>query len=236
MHQAIASEVFKATGMACHISLDNITGEASVRRNWEIMLQQSDLVIAELTSLRDTCLFEAGYAIGLHKRVFVVSKHGQHALPFGLDDIRFYQYNSPAALAQHVSETCCSAHRREVFNLSKDFISLHPDKSVAPGVPTWLNQTTTFSLETRLTVSIWAIFLSLAFALQIGVKLLWPPSSTPNMLAVCSALSGFLALTRVGREFWENQIGKLLSWLPWVGMATVAILISLLLFLMTQKL
>jgi hypothetical protein len=235
VHQAIASAVFKATGMACHISLDAITGEQSVRRNWEVMLQRSDLVIAELSSLRDTCLFETGCAIGLGKRVFVLSKKGQQALPFGLDDHSFHEYHSMDELVNYVRDTCCGAHRRELFNLSNDFKSQHADSPVPPGVPAWLTQTRIFSLENRLTISIWAIFLSLAFAVQIGVKLAWPSSPTPNILAVFSALSGFLAWTRVSREFWEKTIGKWLSWLPWVGMTTVAVLIAALLLLMIQK-
>ena len=234
IHQTIATEVFKATGMACHISLDSITGETSVRRNWELMLQRSDLIIAELSSLRDTCLFETGCAIGFGKRVFILSKKGQQALPFGLDDRTFYQYGSTTELAEYVRETCCSAHRREVFNLSPEFKRLHSGTE-APGIPSWLNQGSAFSLDSRLTVSIWAICLSIAFAVQNGVKLIWPASPTPNILAVLSALFGFLALTRVGREFWEKKIGRSLSWLPWIGIASVVILFVFLATLIAEK-
>jgi hypothetical protein len=232
IHQVIATEVFKATGMACHISLDSVSGEVSVRRNWEIMLQRSDLIIAELSSLRDTCLFETGCAIGLKKQVFVVSKKGQGQLPFGLDDQAFYQYESDDDLARHVREVCCNAHRREVFNLSEDFKKLENNPSAPHGIPKWLGKRAGFGLDARLTLAIWAIFLSLAFLVQIVVIRFWG-SSTPNMLAICSALSGFLSLTRVGREFWEKKIGKWLGWLPWAALLTMLCLIVALILLIT---
>jgi hypothetical protein len=235
VHQTIASEVFKATGMACHISLDSITGEVSTRRNWELMLRSSDLVISELSSLRDTCLFETGCAIGFKKRVFVVSKHGQQALPFGLDDQTFHQYASLEDLKQYVRETCCAAHRREVFNLTNDFKALEKDAPARHGIPSWLDKKSSFGLDARLTLSMWAIFLSLAFGIQIVVKLLWPDSPMPNMVAVFSALSGFLALTRVGRESWEKRIGKFLSWLPWMSLGIMILLALTLVGLMTHK-
>ena len=234
VHQKIAREVFYSTGMACHISLDSITKEKSVRGNWQLMMESSDLVIAELSSLRDTCLYEVGCVIGLNKRVFVLSKKGQQTLPFGLDDQSFHQYKSDD-LAQYVRETCCSAHRREVFNLSPEFKALHGNKTTLPGVPDWLNQTTVFSFDRRLTVSIWAICLSLALAVQIVVKQFWPLSPTPNMLAVFSAVSGFWALTRVGREYWEKKIGRWLSWLPWVSICSVTVLIVFLTMLIISE-
>ena len=199
------------------------------------MLQRSDLVIAELSSLRDTCLFEVGCAIGWSKSVYVLSKKGQQALPFGLDDQQFHQYESTTDLENYVRDTCCRAHRREVFNLSDDFRSQHDKGAALPGVPLWFSKTTGLSLDSRLTISIWAIFLSLAFALQIVGLLAWPSSPTPNMLAVLSALSGFLAWTRVNREFWEKRIGKWLSWLPWVGITVVISMIVVLIILMTRK-
>lgn len=234
-HQTIASEVFRATGMACHISLDAITSEASARRNWELMLRHSSIVIAELSSLRDTCLFEAGCAIGLDKPVYVVSKKGQHVLPFGLDDQRFFQYRSAQELAQHVRETCCAGYRREVFNLNDEFRAAHQDKTLPPGVPEWLNRTTGFSLESRLTFSIWVIGLCIALMVQIVVLLLAPASPKPNILAVFSLLSGLLAWTRVGREFWEKHIGRWLSWLPTVGSIVAVVLAVLLAELIIEK-
>ena len=220
--------------MACHISVDSITGEQSERRNWQLMLQRSDLVIAELSSLRDACLFEVGLALGWNRLVFVLSKKAQNVLPFGLDDQSFHQYKSIEDLEQYVRDTCCRAHRREVFNLSDDFRREH-GKNALPGVPLWLSETRGISLGSRLTIAIWAIFLSLAFIIQISVLLIWPRTPSPNMLAVFSALSGFLAWTRVSREFWEHKIGKWLSWLPWAGIGTVTLLIVILVMLVIRK-
>lgn len=234
VHRIIAIEVFKATGMACHISLDAITDEASVRRNWERMLRESGMVIAELSSLRDTCLFETGCAIGMDKGVHVLSKNGQQVLPFGLDDKSFSQYDSPETLAQLVRDVCCRAHRREVFNLTSDFRAARGNESPTPGLPGWLNQPPGFSLESRLTVSIWAIGLTAAFAPQILAKRIWPDSPPPNPLAIISACTGFLALTRLGREFWEKRIGKHLSWVPWASLFS-ALVLGVVLFSMVVK-
>lgn len=234
VHVVVAREVFKATGMACHISLDAITGDQSVRSNWERMLSQSSLVIAELSSLRDTCLFEVGCALGWQKPVYVLSKKGQEKLPFGLDDRSFHRYRSLDDLKEYVRETCCRAHRREVLNLSNDLRLENRQDQRLPGVPAWLKDIGGFNLDKRLTVSIWTICLSVAFTLQIGALLIWPSTPKPNIVAVLSLLTGFQAWTRFSREFWEKRLKDQLTWLPWLGMATVAALAVVLTVLITR--
>ncbi|MBK6938860.1 MAG: hypothetical protein IPH13_01460 [Planctomycetes bacterium] len=211
LHRVIASQIFKSTGLACHLSLDATSGETSARKNWESMLKSAEFVIADMSDPRRACLFEVGYAIGMSKRVFVVSHDDQSRLPFGLDDQRFHKYDSAADLKRFIDKVCCAAFRREVFNLSAEFDS--NGTKTGCGVPGWLDKASGLDASKLITLTTWSMCLSVILLIQIGYTHFYPDSPKPPILAVLSAAVGVIALTRIEREKLESRIGPHLRWL-----------------------
>ena len=211
-HVAIAKGVFKETGLPCHVALDFIGESQNMRNQWESQLKKCEFVIADLTRIRDACLFEVGVAMGLGKQVFILSSSKVKKLPYGLDNLPLITYESTDDLQALVQERCCGKYKRKVYNFEEDITGKTSGKAIALGIPEWFN-TTTKPLNPLFLFTVCSWILSFSFAAIIWSLLVLFGAKDSPLGFVSMAISlvfGLSSSFREGKQYFESKlIGKL---------------------------
>lgn len=159
-HVEISKILFEETGLPCYLAIDNYRIDLELRAQWRRKITDAEFVIAELSELRDTCIFEAGMVVGLEKEVVILTKKPDH-IPFGLDDVPTLKYSGMRELRE-VVRTGCAKHKRKVYNFDADLPSEIRKNIGNNGIPTWFDHESRFSIRSYYLIS--SMALSLGFA------------------------------------------------------------------------
>ena len=167
VHPVIAGAVFKATGLKCRVSLDTQGKNNEQRNEWKRALRGAEFYVAELSRLRDNCVYEVGLGHGAEKPVLIVCRRALDTLPFGLDNEKLLRpYKSRSDLGREVERGCQLLYRRKVYNLDPELQREFSGRT--PGIPPWLEANVNGDLGWLLTASIAGISLAVALLLLSG--------------------------------------------------------------------
>ncbi|MCH4811868.1 hypothetical protein, partial [Vreelandella neptunia] len=207
-HLEISKAVFEETGLPCRIALDGIGESQEMRKQWRETLECAEFAIADLSQIRDACLFEAGVVLGLRKKLFLLAHKSAPSIPYGLDDAPMIVYQSRADLSRVVREQCCAEYKRKVYNLDPELISPSSISKNGGGIPKWFsNDPDSRTASSKLGLSCWLG--SIALALVLWSALVWAGSSDSPATFVgvgLTALFGLGAQTREVRQFLELRL------------------------------
>jgi len=234
-HQIIAQSVFHETGLPCKIALDQIGESQDMRKQWEMLLRKSEFVIADLTQIRDACLFEIGVAMGLGKQIFILSNKKDRKLPYGLDNLPLITYDSMPDLKSKVEDRCCKEYKRKVYNFNKDILNARIANNKPTGIPKWyFNDSKSISPMFFHTTYSWIVSISLA-AIIWSIFVLNGADDSPlaYVSMMISFVFGLSSSFRQTKQFFESKLLEKIRFLT-IGTFTL-LLTSIVLIIIAYK-
>lgn len=111
----IKRTVFETTGMECFCAKDFFNEAIPVRKKWINTLENAKFIIADITDLRENCIYEVGVAHGKEIETYIINKGDLEKIPFGMDNMPIRNYKSNSELKNIIIQIC-KPYKRKVYN------------------------------------------------------------------------------------------------------------------------
>jgi len=222
-HREIAKVVFRETGFPCKTALDTVGYNQDMRSNWESSIRNAEIVIAELSQLRGSCVFESGVAVGLDSELYVLTKNKTPDIPYGLDNKPVKVYSSISDLKEKVREYCQIKYRRKIYNLEPEYNKILLEDKKAKGIPDWyFDEPQKYSPMLMNSISLWLFNFTFS---GLVCFLFWLSGATDTPL---SFFGVFLALFYGSSQYIKKATEKLEE--KFIGKSKKVLLSSVVLF------
>lgn len=206
-HNEISRTVFYETGLPCYIATDYWSSGLPARDKWDEYLENAGIIIADITGMRNTCIFEVGVSFGKKKEIFIVTKKLKPSIPFGLDSVTIRKYKNNNELRNVVKEIC-KPYRRRIINF--ELLENEDEYIDNFGIPSWYFRRRKLNIATKLLILVTLFSLSVPLFL-LGMLNLF--SSLNNIFSIglgigIAILSIFITTSRLVQNYLENKIVK----------------------------
>ena len=229
-HKEISRTVFYETSLPCYIATDNWGAGRSARNKWDAYLDNAEFIIADITGMRNTCIFEVGVSYGKEKEIFIITKKLKTSIPFGLDKLTIRKYKNKNELKSIVKEIC-KPYRRRIINFE---LLDNPDEYIENwGIPNWYFHKQKLHVANKLLIFVILFSFSISLLLSGLLNLF---SSLNNLFSISfgisiAILSIFITTSRIIQNYIEDKILKHLRLA--YALTLIFLILSLLIFVIS---